>query len=293
MDPKKTGTIILDARKKLNMTQKDLADKLYVSDKAVSKWERGLCFPDISVLIPLTEILKISLYDLLRGERMNKSEVEETLKDTINYSNSELKRKKKKYLTISSIIVGVIALVSLVTLVAVGKDNGISALVDKDTIYDISYYADYKTTIESAESEKIELIVMKMPLSWKERTFKIEEDTIKVNYAVSYKDVVKAYNDEEYVKLAMLDIASIMFTTVSDVETIEIRFTDNRYSITRKVLLEAYEIANFDEVVEKDKWNDLVQKKLINDEFVKDTFKLFKKGKVSKEELEINPVSEK
>jgi len=293
MDPKKTGTIILDARKKLNMTQKDLADKLYVSDKAVSKWERGLCFPDISVLIPLTEILKISLYDLLRGERMNKSEVEETLKDTINYSNSELKRKKKKYLTISSIIVGVIALVSLVTLVVVGKDNGISALVDKDTIYDISYYTDYKTTIESAESEKIELIVMKMPLSWKERTFKIEEDTIKVNYAVSYKDVVKAYNDEEYVKLAMLDIASIMFTTVSDVETIEIRFTDNRYSITRKVLLEAYEIASFDEVVEKDKWNDLVQKKLINDEFVKYTFKLFKKGKVSKEELEINLVSEK
>ena len=81
MDPKKTGTIILDARKKLNMTQKDLADKLYVSDKAVSKWERGLCFPDISVLIPLTEILKISLYDLLRGERMNKSEIEETLKE--------------------------------------------------------------------------------------------------------------------------------------------------------------------------------------------------------------------
>ena len=293
MDPKKTGTIILDARKKLNMTQKDLADKLYVSDKAVSKWERGLCFPDISVLIPLTEILKISLYDLLRGERMNKAEVEKTLKDTINYSNSELKRKKKKYLTISSIIVGVIALVSLVTLVVVGKDNGISALVDKDTIYDISYYTDYKTTIESAESEKIELIVMKMPLSWKERTFKIEEDTIKVNYAVSYKDVVKAYNDEEYVKLAMLDIASIMFTTVSDVETIEIRFTDNRYSITRKVLLEVYKIASFDEVVEKDKWNDLVRKKLINDEFVKDTFKLFKKGKVSKEELEINPVSEK
>ena len=293
MDPKKTGMIILEARKKLNMTQKDLADKLYVSDKAVSKWERGLCFPDISVLIPLTEILKISLYDLLRGERMNKAEVEETLKDTINYSNSELKRKKKKYLTISSIIVGVIALVSLVTVLFVGNNNDIVGIVDKDTIYDISYYTDYKTTIESAESEKIELIVMKMPLSWKERTFKIEEDTIKVNYAVSYKDVVKAYVDEEYVKLAMLDIASIMFTTVSDVETIEIRFTDNRYFITRKVLLEAYEIASFDEVVEKDKWNDLVQKKLINDEFVKDTFKLFKKGKVSKEELEINPVSEK
>ena len=98
MDPKKTGIIISDARKKVKMTQKDLADKLYVSDKAVSKWERGLCFPDISVLIPLTEILNISLYDLLRGEKVNKKEVEEILKNTINYSNSEINRKKKKYI---------------------------------------------------------------------------------------------------------------------------------------------------------------------------------------------------
>ena len=72
MDPMKTGKIICEARKKLKMTQKDLADKLFVSDKAVSKWERGLCFPDITVLIPLTEELNIGLYDLLRGEKMNK-----------------------------------------------------------------------------------------------------------------------------------------------------------------------------------------------------------------------------
>ena len=45
-----------------------------VSDKAVSKWERGLCFPDISVLIPLTEILNISLYDLLTGGEDNEQE---------------------------------------------------------------------------------------------------------------------------------------------------------------------------------------------------------------------------
>lgn len=42
MDPKKTGNIISEAGKQANMTQKELADKLYVSDKAVSKWERGV-----------------------------------------------------------------------------------------------------------------------------------------------------------------------------------------------------------------------------------------------------------
>lgn len=67
MDPLKTGNIISEARKKLNMTQKDLANRLFVSNNAVSKWERGLCFPDISVLIPLSEILNVNLYDLLKG----------------------------------------------------------------------------------------------------------------------------------------------------------------------------------------------------------------------------------
>lgn len=68
MDAKKTGKIICRKRKLLNLTQNELARKLHITDKAVSKWERGLSFPDISILIPLAEILNISLYDLLKGE---------------------------------------------------------------------------------------------------------------------------------------------------------------------------------------------------------------------------------
>ncbi len=67
MDAKKTGSFIFERRKELNITQKELAEKLYITDKAISKWERGLSFPDISVLIPLSDILKVSLYDLLTG----------------------------------------------------------------------------------------------------------------------------------------------------------------------------------------------------------------------------------
>ena len=96
MNPLKTGMIIRDARKKLNLTQQGLANKLFVSDKAVSKWERGICFPDISVLIPLAEVLEISLYDLLKGENMKKEEVEEVLKNTIEFSDKEIKKNKKK-----------------------------------------------------------------------------------------------------------------------------------------------------------------------------------------------------
>ena len=67
MDAKKTGQLICESRKQHGMSQKDLADILNITDKAVSKWERGISFPDISLLIPLSEALVISLYDLLSG----------------------------------------------------------------------------------------------------------------------------------------------------------------------------------------------------------------------------------
>ena len=292
MDPMKTGIIISDARKKLKMTQKDLADKLYVSDKAVSKWERGLCFPDISVLIPLTEILNISLYDLLRGEKVNKKEVEETLKNTINYSNSEINRKKKKYITISLIIIFIIVLISIMSVVFM-SDNEIGAIVDRDTIHTINYYSEYKTTLDNTNGEKLELIIMKLPLRWKERQFEVSGDTIKINYGVSYKDVVKAYDDENYVKEAMINMASVIFTTVTDVDLVEIRYIDYRYSISREKLQEAYDISSFEEVIDNDNWIKLVTKKLIDDEFVNETFKLFIKNKVSKDELKKEPVSDR
>jgi len=292
MDPKKTGMIISGARKKLNMTQKDLADKLYVSDKAVSKWERGLCFPDISVLIPLTEILNISLYDLLRGEKMNKKEVEETLKNTINYSNSELKRKKKKYMAMSSIVIAIVVLISSIALIYINKNKDIGAIVDRDTIYDISYYSDYKTSIYNTNGEKLELIIMKLPLNWRERQLKIIDNIIEINYNVSYKEVVKAYNDEDYVKEAMINNASIIFTTISGVDSVEIRYTDYRYSISKDKLLKAYNISDFDKVIEKDNWDKLVLEKLIDEDFVNDTFKFFDKSEVSKKEIDKEPIAE-
>ena len=281
MDPKKTGIIISDARKKLKMTQKDLADKLYISDKAVSKWERGLCFPDIAVLIPLTEILNISLYDLLRGEKVNKKEVEETLKNTIKYSNNEIKRKKKKYIIISSIIILIIVFISIISLIFINKNKDIIGIIDRDTIYTINHYSEYKTTIDNTDGEKLELIIMKLPLKWKERQFDVSDEIVKINYSVSYKDIVKAYDDENYVKEAMINNASVIFTTVSDVNFVEIRYTDYKYSISREELQKAYDILSFDEVIENDNWVKLVTKKLIDDEFVNDTFKLFNKSKVT------------
>ena len=67
MDAKKTGCFIAEKRKERNLSQRDLAEYLHITDKAVSKWERGISFPDITILIPLSEVLNVSLYDLLTG----------------------------------------------------------------------------------------------------------------------------------------------------------------------------------------------------------------------------------
>lgn len=79
-----TGAVIKALREKQGMTQSQLADKLCVSDKAVSKWETGKGFPDISLIEPLAKILNVSLPELLSGEQIiNKNRSANILKSNI------------------------------------------------------------------------------------------------------------------------------------------------------------------------------------------------------------------
>lgn len=80
MDREKTGVLIAEARRKRGLTQKDLAKCLHVSDRAVSKWERGAGFPDVSLLEPLAESLGLSVLDLLGGEEHEPQEPEGTVR---------------------------------------------------------------------------------------------------------------------------------------------------------------------------------------------------------------------
>lgn len=272
MDPLKTGSIICEARKKLNMTQKDLADKVYVSDKAVSKWERGICFPDISVLIPLTEVLGISLYDLLKGEKMNKKDLEETLKNTITYSNNEVKRKKKKYMLIS--VVSVLIVIMISTFIIVFNINHeTSGTRDRDEIYDISYYTDYKTELVKNDEEKIEILLEKLPFFWIEKTYDIVENKIIITYDKKFDELIKDYNDEKYVKLAMINNSTILFTLVSDLQTIRIDYNDYSFEVEKEDIINSYSISSFDELFEEDAWENKISSKLVKDKFVNETFK--------------------
>lgn len=92
------GAFIAEQRKAKGYTQKELAEKLFISDKAISKWERALSLPDITLLVPLAEALDVTVAELLEGRKidnggMNKEEVEAIVKKAINFSE-EIPRKK-------------------------------------------------------------------------------------------------------------------------------------------------------------------------------------------------------
>ena len=67
----KIGKFIADCRKEKNITQQELADKMYITDRAVSKWERGLSLPDADKMLDLCNILDINVNELLNGEKIN------------------------------------------------------------------------------------------------------------------------------------------------------------------------------------------------------------------------------
>lgn len=75
IDNDKFGAFLVQLRKDKGMTQKDLAEKLYVSDKAVSKWERGLSLPDIALLQPMAEALDVSVTELLSGQYIKEDQL--------------------------------------------------------------------------------------------------------------------------------------------------------------------------------------------------------------------------
>ena len=99
MDKEKTGEYIRALRKNKGWTQMQLAEQLHISDKAVSKWERGISFPDIELMEELAQVFQVDVADIIRGEEAGRAEhtVNELVKDTIDIAKREKKRQIRKY----------------------------------------------------------------------------------------------------------------------------------------------------------------------------------------------------
>ena len=107
MDQEKIGKFILELRKDKKMTQQELANKIGVTDRAISKWENGRGMPDISLMKPLCEILDITLNELISGEKIDKKEYQkksdENILKTILYTNKKTNFFKKFLICLISV----------------------------------------------------------------------------------------------------------------------------------------------------------------------------------------------
>ena len=97
MDQEKIGKFIAKCRKKRNMTQSELGEKLGVTEKSISNWENGRNMPDLSLFKPLCNELNISLNDLMSGEKVIEKEYQEKLEEniikTINYTSKKIESR--------------------------------------------------------------------------------------------------------------------------------------------------------------------------------------------------------
>ena len=117
MNNEKTGRLIAQIRKEAGLSQKQLAEKLGVSNATISKWETAKGFPDISLLEPLGEVLNISVSEIIAGERLeNTDKAENLLNDLVDISIAEQNKKAKIHNWIIAITVAILyVIISLVT----------------------------------------------------------------------------------------------------------------------------------------------------------------------------------
>ena len=131
MNQIKIGKFIAECRKRVNLTQMQLAEKLGITDKAVSKWERGIAMPDTSIMLKLCEILCISVNELLSGEKNNMEKNDQKNEQILLDMAKELEWKNKMIWTAMWVMVSIslIALIAGILIAAFLIPEGVWQLV--------------------------------------------------------------------------------------------------------------------------------------------------------------------
>lgn len=238
MDQQKTGSLIAQQRKELGMTQKQLAEKIGVSDRAISKWERGAGFPDVSLIEPLADALELTLPELFRGERHAPASSDDTsAREALHFALPQLKRTIRKYKWIAMILCALLILMIACLLIPTAGNHWIPS--NSPTTADQAVAIAPEILITKADYDLIEAIIQDPELGWcyvpypmgqQITSFSLENDeargftgyfdalgddlhyccisiygsSINVSYATSNLYVALAYNQESVTKTVVL-----------------------------------------------------------------------------------------
>ena len=120
MDQIKIGNFIQEKRKEKNITQSSLAEKLNISDRAISKWENGICLPDAGKMIELCEILDITLNDLFSGEKVDMKDNEKKYEENLLEMTKQKEESDKRLLKLE-IVIGIFGIIFLFSNIAIAS----------------------------------------------------------------------------------------------------------------------------------------------------------------------------
>ena len=118
MDQSKIGQFLKSLRKEKGITQSELAEKLYITDRGISKWENGNCMPDVGTIPELCKILNITINDLFSGEVVNMRDNEKKLEENL-MEMARLKEEADKRLLNLELVIGFIAVFILLGAIAI------------------------------------------------------------------------------------------------------------------------------------------------------------------------------
>lgn len=150
MNQEKIGKFIAKQRKLKELTQEELAEKLGITKNAVSKWERGLCLMDMSLLKPLSEILGVSINEILAGEEIETKDVEKKSEENIIKLTELVNLKAMKYGFIGMTLFSIILM-----LISIFKNIPMATIISLLCAYDcVSFLSRYKI-----KNDKNDLIV--------------------------------------------------------------------------------------------------------------------------------------
>ena len=207
MNCEKIGKFIATSRKQKGLTQTELADRLNITDRAVSKWERGKGCPDISLLEDLSKILDVSIIELLRGEKTNKKQKLEKaeLIYSMNYAKESMKIKMYKIL--NNIIITLI----FVVILSLAFNNLKIAILMNHHYYPNIMFIDGNVDSQNLFSD----IEKKIELLKKDNSYKSKEDVNQIIDIIENNliEEEELYNAEYY---TFNDIKKLVYRDSND-----------------------------------------------------------------------------
>ena len=156
MDNKLTGEFISKKRREIGLSQKQLAERLNVTDKAVSKWETGRSAPDISMLMPLSEVLNVTVIEILKGKEIEKEKLSFASDEAVV---SSMKNGKIKTLIAVTVSVAVMLIMLCLSVASYVGYHYFSSIPVKDSeiienVSDNSFFADFVGNPEIVKRDK-------------------------------------------------------------------------------------------------------------------------------------------